>query len=229
MAASLSHPTSGTTILLFGPQATSFNEKSASQLRSTLSDTPGYSWILDTIAELPGYWEALSKAFPRLHPIPGAKLLGDLSDWLRTARVLHASFPLPNILLTPLVVITELTQYSRFLELDGPESGKRKGLHACSQQNVETLGFCTGLLSALAMSSSANQAQFQQFGAVAIRLAMLVGALVDAQDKSDALHADCTSFSVMWNSPESRAEMTRILKCFPEVKMPAVANSLRII
>jgi hypothetical protein len=228
MAAPLSHPISGTTVLLFGPQAPFFSEKSAGQLRSTLLDTPGHRWILDTIAELPGYWEALSKVFPKLQTIPGAKLLDDLNNWLRTARFLQASFPLPNILLTPLVVIAELTQYLRYLELGGLESDEqRQGLYAYSKQNAETLGFCTGLLSALAVSSSANQAQFQQYSAVAIRLAMFVGALVDAQDKSATLHADWTSFSSMWNSPESKAETTRILKCFPEVKIPGIAHLLR--
>lgn len=54
-------------------------------------------------------WATLSMAFPRLQAVPGAKLLEDLDDWLVTSRSMQASFPLPNILLTPLVVITELT------------------------------------------------------------------------------------------------------------------------
>lgn len=218
MVADLSLPGRGTTILLFGPQALSFHEDSFSQLRSTLLDTPSHRWIIDTIIELPGYWNSLSHALPRLQPTPGAKLLEDLNDWLRKDTFTQASFPLPNILLTPLVVITHLTQYSRYLELVQPDSVEINDLNASFEQNVETLGFCTGLLSAIAVSSSANQGQLRQFGAVAVRLAMLIGALVDAQEISADLHGESMSFSVAWNSAQSGAEMTRILKRFPEVR-----------
>ncbi|MCJ1251634.1 hypothetical protein MMC30_008869 [Trapelia coarctata] len=224
MVAPLSHPTLGTTILLFGPHFLSFNEESFDQLRSTLLDSPGHRWMLHTIAELTGYWATLSKAFPSLQTVPGAKLLADLNDWLVTGSFTQATFPLPNILLTPLVVITQLTQYSRYLTLARPDSRDK---HTSFQQNSETLGFCTGLLSALVVSSSGNQAQFQQHGANAIRLAMLIGAVVDAQDTSANFHGESTSFSAAWNSPESGAEMTWILKGFPEAYVSVIFDEKR--
>lgn len=218
MVASLSSPAPGATILLFGPHFLSYNEESFNRLRSTLLDAPDNQWILHTIAELPTYWETLSKAFPRLQAVPGAKLLQDLNDWLVTGGFTQASFPLPNVLLTPLVVITELTQYSIYLDLARPYFGDGDDLYTSFNQNVETVGFCTGLLSALVVSSSASQAQFQRYGANAVRLAMLIGALVDAQEISDSLQGASKSFSAAWNSPGSGAEMTRILKRFPEVR-----------
>ena len=102
--------------------------------------------------------------------------------------------------------------------MEQPNPGERHDLHGSNKQNTETLGFCTGLLGAIAVSSSATQAQFQHYGAVAIRLAMLIGALVDAQDKSEDLYGESKSFSAAWNSPECGAEMTRILERFPEVR-----------
>lgn len=163
-------------------------------------------------------WATLSMAFPRLQAVPGAKLLEDLKDWLLTGGSMQASLPLPNTLLTPLVVITELTQYSKYLELAQPYFGDGDDLHTSFHQNAETVGFCTGLLSAVVVSSSASQAQFQRYGANAVRLAMLIGALVDAQEISDGLHGASKSFSAAWNSSESGAEMTRIIKSFPEVR-----------
>lgn len=211
-------PARGTAVLLFGPQALSFDQDSFNELRSILLSTPCHRWILDTVAELPDCWDTLSKEFPRIQAVPGAKLLGKLSDSLDTCTLTQADFPLPNILLTPLVVITHLTQYSRYLELVQPDAEERHDLNACFKQHTETLGFCTGLLSAIAVSSSATQAQFQNYGAVAVRLAMLIGAFVDAQDRSADLYGDSMSFSVTWNSIESRAEMTRILDRFSEVR-----------
>ncbi len=216
MVATLSRPAPGTKVLLFGPQALAFEEY-ASQLRSTLLNTPGFSWALDTIAQLPGYWDTLSREVPTLRHFDGAKLLEDLNGWLRTGEFTHASFPLPNILLTPLVVLTHLTQYSKFIEFVQPENPEHHDLHAAFKQDAETLGLCTGLLSAAAVSCSADQAQLRHYSAVAVRLAMLVGALVDAQDGSAENQGGSKSFSVAWNAPAAGAEMTEILKSFPEV------------
>lgn len=203
--------------LVFGPQALAFDEESASQLRFTLLNTSDFSWALNTIAELSGYWDTLLETVPRLKHFPGEKLLEDLNEWLKTGKFTQASVPLPNILLTPLVVITHLTQYMRFLELIQPDSSGCHNLHASFRGNAETLGLCTGLLSAAAVSCSADRAELQHYSAVAVRLAMLVGALVDGQDLSADLQEGSKSFSVAWTTPESEAEMTRILKTFPEV------------
>lgn len=208
----------GTKVLLFGPQALGLDAESASQLRQTLLSTPGLSWLLDTIAELPGHWESLAKAVPSLQPLPGAELLQDLANWLKTGHFSQASFPLPNVLLTPLVVVTHLAQYLKFLELIQPDSPEGRDLHASLQRDAETLGLCSGLLSAAALSCSADQVQLQHYGAVAVRLAMMVGALVDAQDVSVDGHGGSKSFSVAWNSPESGVQMTEILKGFPQVR-----------
>lgn len=227
MVAPLSRLVSGTNVLLFGSQALAFNEESFRHLRSTLLDSPDNRWSLDIIAKLPGYWDPLSKSVSKLQHFPGAKLLQELNDWLKTGEVTQASFPLPNILLTPLVVITQLTQYSRFLELAQPDCPEPRDLHASFKHNAETVGLCTGLLSALAVSSSGNQAQLQHYGAVAVRLAMLIGALVDAQDTSADLQGESKSFSVAWNSLESGLEVTAILQRFPEVRrLPSLLDRM---
>ncbi|OCL13141.1 hypothetical protein AOQ84DRAFT_283717 [Glonium stellatum] len=207
---------SGTKVLLFGPQALAFNQESFEQLRSTLLGSPDFRWALDAVAELPGYWSMLSKSVSRLQNIPGAELLQNLSYWLSTGKTTQDSFPLPNILLTPLVVITHLTQYSRLLELAKLVSKEPQNLHASFTQNAETAGICTGLLSALAVSSSASQAELQHYGPVAIRLAMLVGAIVDSRDTLTEVQEHSVSLSVAWSSPESGTEVAEILKSFPE-------------
>lgn len=205
-------------VLIFGSQALDFNEESASQLRSTLLGTPTLQWIPEIITELPRYWDAISKALPGLQHFPGAKLLEGLNEWLRIGKFPEGTFPLPNILLTPLVVITHLTQYSTFLELCQPDPAQRDNLQASFKYRTETLGLCTGLLSSAAVSSSASQAQLQEYGEVAVRMAMAIGALVDAQDTETDSQGKWKSFSVAWSSAESGDEMVRILKEFPEVR-----------
>ena len=211
----------GNTILLFGPQALSFQEDSFHQLKSIVLDNAENRWILDVVAELPAYLKAFSEKFPKVQAVSGVQLLENLNDWFKTGKVPSASFHLPNILLSPLVVLTQLTQYSRYLELAHPESGNGQNLYASHSQKTETVGFCTGILSALAVSSTSNQTQFQQCGAVAVRLAALIGALVDAQDASGK-HRESKSLATVWNSRETKTEMTRILQQFPEVSRPSL-------
>lgn len=185
------------TLFLFGPQALSF-DRQFEKVRRSLADEAGRQhWIFDAVAELPRYWDALTEKFPKIKGVvPGEKDLADLDSWLRRAAVAddrqETLSNFPNLILTPLVVLTQLTQYWRYLELNHQiiGGGARSDLHANlltrpknEQANeVQTLGFCTGLLSAFAVASAKNQAEFEKYGAVAVRLAMLVGALVDAQE-----------------------------------------------
>jgi Starter unit:ACP transacylase in aflatoxin biosynthesis len=213
----IARPLSGNTILLFGPLALSFGEDSFHQIRSTLLETEDHQWILDTIAELPECLNTVIKECPKFQAAPGLKSLEDLNSWFKTGRIWQTPFRLPNILLNPLVVISQLTQYSKYLELANPKPEKGGDLYASSKHDRETLGFCTGLLSALAVSSSANRKQFQKYGAVALRLGMLIGMVVDTQDGL-AETGEAVSFATVWNSVESGEEMARIVKSFPEVR-----------
>lgn len=253
----------GTTVLVFGPQAISFNQQSLGKLRRSLSrgDVSQYRWILDTVAELPSYWAALTSKLPEIaDAIPGERLLADLDSRLRKTHLGDGGDSngsglgeddddcneegragednLPNMVLTPLVVLTQLTEYLRYLELNqlrnggdsqsGNGSGTGVDLQAglLDRQNsgsrarkVETLGFCTGLLSAFAVASANNQAEFEKYGAVAVRLAVLIGALVDAQEVQGQRlgRGQSKSYAAAWRNSQQAEEMTRIINgLFPE-------------
>jgi hypothetical protein len=210
----------GATLLLFGPQALSFGAESLQTLRKVLREDDDCKWMLDVVSELPTRWNQLAKQFPKLERIPGERLLNDLKHWLQGDDWDKATPQLPNILLTPLVVLTQLTQFSRYLShsLSGATEVQANDLfRALAQRHVETVGLCTGLLSASAVSSASDAATFRQYGAVAVRLAMVVGALVDCQDASDRLHGPSRSFAVAWTSPDMAVELVRVLDGFPEV------------
>ena len=206
----------GTTVLLFGSQALLFNEESLAQLRAALLDSPDHCWALKTIAEFSDYWGAILEKFPQLQSIAGSKLVEDLKQWLETGKLTHATFPLPNILLTPLTVIGQLVQYSRYLDAQSVP-GDHENLFSVFKQDTQTLGHCTGLLSAFAVASSASRVQFEHYSSVAVRQAMLIGALVDSKDNSDRGYGPSRSLATVWNSPEVGDELTRVLDHFPEV------------
>lgn len=215
-----SRPAGDSTVLLFGPQALSFDKHSFSRLRTCVLSSTSQHWVLNTIERLPDYWDVLCKEFPKLLIIPGAELLQDLGDWFRDGLIAQqaTSSHLPNILLIPLVVIAQLSQYSEYLKHSGSKYLGLEDPYTPAQSDTETLGFCTGILSAIVVSCSTNQTQFAEHGGTAVRLAMLIGALLDAQDAQDG-EGEWRSLATVWRS-QSMAEldMARILRNFPEVE-----------
>lgn len=195
--------------LVFGPQCLAFDRTAASELRARLVGDKSMSWALETLRGLASYWAELESAVPALKDSNGEEALGDLNHWLSTGDFGVVDFPLPNILLTPLVVILHLAQYQQ-----SRTSGKT------SRHIKETLGLCTGLLSAAAVSCSESDEQLQQYGATAVRLAMLLGAVVDGNDVSLGPESRAKSYSVGWTSPGMRMDLRRILEAFPEVCSP---------
>lgn len=190
-----------THILLFGSQTLFPKQESFSELRETLLQNSAFKWILDVISELQGpSGKAAADAFPHLGFAPGAKLL---DEWVKSGQL---PSPLPNSALTPLVVIGHLVQYIQYKELSKAES---------SSADIETIGLCTGLLSAFAISSSSDDAQIQQYGSTAIRLAVLVGSAVDAQNGADG---ELASLSAGWTSSDGESIVKSILSHFPEVR-----------
>jgi hypothetical protein len=76
------------------------------------------------------------------------------------------------------------------------------------------VGFRYGTLAAIVVASFPSVSQLDQYGRVAIRLAMLIGAIVDAVDHTSAL-GDAVSYSVSWNHPRLREHIYRTLQSHP--------------
>jgi len=204
-------------VLLFGPQALAFHESGFQRLRDVIISSQSFEWVLNALEELPTHWEDLARAVPKLRHTSGGRLLYDLNVGLRSGEITKGAFPLPNLLLTPLVVTAQLLQYTSFIEGARLSSEKQQELQESFSHSTEAVGLCTGLLSALAVSSSGTEEELQRYGSVAIRLAMVIGALVDAQDTLVDNDGDSRSFSITWNTAEAGTKVEEILGSFLEV------------
>jgi hypothetical protein len=143
-----------------------------------------------------------------------------LADWIRLGDLPDNLYPLPNVLLTPLVVIFQLTQYSNFLKQLYPDITPDEQLPYTYSHSTETVGLCTGLLSAAAVASSRTLRELASHGAVAVRLAMALGAVVDAgDDQTDSREGHWQSFAVAWHSPIAGAEFTKAMDACPKVSI----------
>ncbi|KAI1394380.1 citrinin polyketide synthase [Hypoxylon trugodes] len=227
MIAYSSGPKPARKVLLFGPQALAFDISFFNKLYNQLHEAPGNHWALDSVSTLPGFWKDLLKNIPKLQHLDGEQLLRDLNEGLKIGDISPSLFPLPNILLSPLVIIAQLTQYLSFLKAALPDLADNDELPASVTENTETLGLCTGMLSALAVGCSSSVAELRSYGAVAVRLAMLVGALVDAEELSPDSGGKSVSFSVSWNGAESSAAVNQVLEKFPEAYVSVFVDERR--
>ncbi|KAI1397279.1 hypothetical protein F4819DRAFT_503577 [Hypoxylon fuscum] len=224
-------------VLLFGQQPPHFGKEPVDELRSSLSDGTAQKWILDMVAELPCYWVALTKKIPEIeNTIPGVKLLTDLDSWLRHGLDVEQESQ-PNMITTPLAVLVQVTQYWRYLEINATKNGNRGKRDQTDFQadflerqkrnnnKVEAIGFSTGLLSAFAVASSKNQRELEKNSIVAVRLAMLIGALVDAQEEwnKELDLGKSKSYAVEWPSAKQGEDMRCIVyDLFPEAYIPVL-------
>lgn len=212
-------------IFLFAPHVGTFTKQSMDKLVRPLAASAHRDWILNTIAGLPTYWDALAHKIPNIgNAIPGRRQLMDLDTWLRhgAGDVTQDDATLPSIVVGPLVVLIQLAQYWRYLELTRPGGlGDSTDLQAdlVARQTqpgtkVETLGFCAGLLAAVAVASAGDRQEFQKYGAVAVRLAMMAGALIDGQEVRDQGTRDggSVSYAIAWRGQRSGEEAKRIVK-----------------
>ncbi len=214
------------TTFVFGAQVLSPTKECIDKLLRPLSNGAAPEWILDTVSGLPRYWDELIKTIPEVAGTsPGPVSLADLESWLRIGLPDGEQVAqLPNIVLTPLVIISQLTQYWRYLERRHRHADKAdidlqvalvaRHSHGLHKAKVETLGFCIGLLSSFAVASASNKQEFEQYGAVAVRLAMLTGALADAQEgRTRGIgQGRSVAYATAWRGAKQGEDMMRIVE-----------------
>ena len=206
------------TRLLFGPQALSWNNGAFQSLQSTVQSSERHTWILDAIAGLPNSLHKISRACPWIKAKADSTLplLEDLQRRFRTGATSLEPLDLPNTILTPLSVISQLVQYVEHRTALCSTSSSLDGLYDASKESAEALELCTGLLSALVVSYSSRREEFEALGHVAVRLSLLVGLFVDARDEEDE-QGPAKALSLIWHSDEERQSMLSILERFPKV------------
>jgi hypothetical protein len=110
-------------VLLFGPQTSISTTDTLRMLRSSLQSEEPH-WATTALAGLPASWDAWTARIPMLYAVPGKKLLTDLQRWLTrgfgaTEEGGARRFSLPNTLLVPLIVLTQLRQFETYVRLHG--------------------------------------------------------------------------------------------------------------
>ncbi|TIA51854.1 polyketide synthase [Aureobasidium pullulans] len=227
-----------------GPQTMNTLEKQVRQI----VHGPNGKWILETIADMPRYWKALTQKIPKVAgTMDGAQLLADLDSWFRngpgSVESVAPDADIPDIWTGFLMVAIQLDQYWRYLQFRlGPtvvsekEDDIQVGLvnqqrtRDGASNRVETIGFCAGMIAAVAVASSNDRGDFEKYGSTALRIAVLMATLVEATEawSRDLGKGGSMSLATAWRTDKQGEDMTRIVsKLSPDAYVSVIFDRSR--
>ncbi|KAI1288309.1 putative polyketide synthase [Xylaria venustula] len=214
------------TVFLFGPKPSSCDWDYFSRIRSMILDVPGNEWILNVVEDLHKHWQDVRTSILGLEPTTGPDWLQFFVRWFQTGNTEQQQVSeLPNVVLGPLIVIGHLAEYTQYAMQSQNDCNELDPSTLRIGPGTETVGFCIGILSAMAVACSSTWARLHHNGAAAIRLAMVIGAVVDAHE---ALEDSNKSISLLasWSSKQNLSTIERILEDFPSVNAAFLQSRL---
>ncbi|KAI0964941.1 hypothetical protein F4678DRAFT_454363 [Xylaria arbuscula] len=202
----------GPDVLLFGPQVdadtTLLTSVSSLQLSAVANNE---KQVQDLISEFSILWARATRIIPNIDIVPVKQHLACLRRVLLNDNT-QAAAPkeLPNTILAPLTVVTQAREYQSYV--DKLPSTRPT---VPTDTGVISLGFCIGLLTRYALINATSGQDFSHRLLVAIRLAFLVGAIVDAEGISNS-NGPAATFAARWRRDEGRKHLERIIAQFAD-------------
>ncbi|KAF4591863.1 Polyketide synthase [Ophiocordyceps camponoti-floridani] len=178
-------------LLVCGPLITNPDEAHLSRLRSLLLHDPVLADLREAVAELPHLWALLLTREPSLQRVGAGPLLEILAEWLTAGTPAALPFSVSrsgNALLAVLTVLDHILEYIVYLNR---QEGHDRILESVAGGGIQ--GLCVGLLSAVALACSTDKHDVSRYGAVAVRLALCVGAFVDLDESCASEPSVCLS------------------------------------
>ena len=206
-------------LIVFGPQTRWPNSEYLSQLRRVLLLEPRLGTIVEAIENLTDLWMMLEEKDKRLNQVQGLKSIAILRRWLNGEDLPLARGEQPNTLTLPMTVIVHLVQYLYYFDNDVDYPSQPKILENVEQGGIQ--GFCAGFLAAVAVSCSQNEEEVTNFGAVALRQALCIGAYVDLDS---ALNLDTICLAVRWRSNTGHDRVREIIRSYPDAYISVIVD-----
>ena len=195
----------GHRIGLFGPLVTQWTDESLSKLSSTIATNVSVAFLKEAIEDLPSLWPLLERDFGSRHGFSGLDELKALRDFAQGTRSL-VSHSLGNTHLATLSIASQIIDLIGSAEED-------ISLPAFDS----TQGFCYGFLSAAALSSAKDWAEFEANIGNAVRLAACIGLAIDEREAALEAGDRASTVSVRWKTHADRARLETCLDVISEV------------
>lgn len=158
-------------------------------------------------------WQDLVTSDPRLKAVPGQECINDLVEWINHGEFLSKYTVPPNVLTMPFTIVIHIIQYFHYL-------GSLQTTHAAILEHLKiggAQGFCTGILTAIALACSEDEEDISKCAAVALKLAICIGAYVDLDGTFAEKPDETSSIAVRWRTEAGHDRVLEILKSYPGV------------
>ena len=199
-------------LIVFGPQTSCPSKGFLAEIRKYLLLEPRLVTFLEALKNLPSLWDRLVDHDESLNALPGRETLIHLGDWIQHGELPDEVVAESNVFGMPLTIVVHIVQYFHYL--DGNIS------HFKMMEDVRTAGvqgFCLGLLSAVAVGCARQEAEINALAAVALRLAVCIGAYIDLHRVYTVDSFDSVSLVVRWRLAESHNSLLEVLRTYPDV------------
>ncbi|OSS44048.1 hypothetical protein B5807_11143 [Epicoccum nigrum] len=211
-------------LVVFGPQTPHPTADQLERIRATLLNNAHLQSFAAAIEDLDSFWELLVNADPNLANLAGSEQLHLLRTWLDQGTFPPTSSnPLSNAVLTPLTVIVHVVEYLDSLNDQALGCSHSELLQSVTDAGIQ--GFCSGLLTAVAVACSSTESNLIRLACVSLRLAVVIGAYVDLDESSGELEKEAACLAVRWTNPEQERSVRSSLEDTPEAYISVVTSA----
>lgn len=168
-------------VAVFGPQSKSPGETYLREVRSFLARNKHTSArVHDHILALQDVWDILAKERDDIAAlVQGPRYIRNLSEWISTGDASKVTNCKSSIISLPLLTLLQICQYLQYLELFGKSHFE---FLRDLQAGGGIQGYCGGLLPAIAIACSKDEAEVVENTAIAMRVALAIGAYAELGD-----------------------------------------------
>ncbi|KAL6720906.1 hypothetical protein ACLMJK_000005 [Lecanora helva] len=165
---------------IFCPQSKAPGESYLAELHGFLCQNQYLRKLIPEVLSLRDTWTFLAKERDDIAGLSqGPKHMENLAEWITTGRSPEIASCMSGIVVLPLIVIIQVSQYFQYLQLyDLSHSQMADRLRA----GGGIQGYCGGLCPALAIACSTDESEVIDNAVVAMRIALAIGAYGELGD-----------------------------------------------
>ena len=167
-------------VAVFCPQSKAPGESYLNQLHSFLRHSKYLEPFVQNMLKLQDVWTILAEQREDIADLgQGLRHIQNLSEWFKTGNSSAIAYSMSGILTLPMLVVIQICQYFQYLELHGISHSQ---FLAQLRAGGGVQGYCGGLLPAIAIACSRNEAEVVENAAKAARIALAIGAYGELGD-----------------------------------------------
>ena len=167
-------------VAVFCPQSKAPEESYLKELHSFLRHRKYLEPFVQNLLDLKDVWTIFANQRQDIADLgQGLRYMQNLSEWITTGKSSQIAGCMSGILSLPLLVVIQTCQYFQYLELHGVSHSQ---FVAQLRAGGGFQGYCGGLLPAIAIACSKNEAEVVENAAIAARIALAIGAYGELGD-----------------------------------------------